>query len=82
MNKYLIGVIILLLAICGVHVLQSSSVLSDKTVNVDLSDLEVKENLIVNQQTSMDKKLFNTTQPDTNAVLVENNSSLDLESPI
>ena len=86
MNKIIIAVIIILLACCGIYAgvtgNTDNTAISKDTLNIDVANLEEMEELVVNEEQNIEKKIFTTNESDTNTILVENNSSLDIKNSI
>ncbi len=82
MNKIIVGIIIVVLALCGIYAVSNSGTSTGEAVSIDSSSLDVQDNLVVNSQENVEKKLYNTDKADTNTVLVENNSSLEIKDSI
>jgi len=82
-KKVIIGIFIVLIACCGVYASLTDftkGLINEEisTPNVDISSLEIKENLVTADSMTTDKKLYTTDKKDVNTILVENNSTLTL----
>lgn len=82
-KKVIIGALVILLACCGVYASLTGLTTGPgndeiSAPNVDLSSLEIKENLVTSESLTTEKKWYTTDKSDTNTILVENNSTLNI----
>lgn len=79
--KIIIGLILVILACCGIYAAFNGNH-SIENSQIDISQLEAENNIIVSEQRNMEKKLFSSDKADTNAILVENNSTLNIKDSV
>ena len=84
--KLIIGIVIVLLACCGIYAgVTGSSDNKDISIDIapiDTANLEESENLVVTGEQDVEKKLYTANESDTNTILVENNSTLNIKNSI
>lgn len=80
MKKVVALIIVALVACCGIYAYQNAIDSSSDNSIVDISKLEIQDNLNINTETNVEKKLYTTNKSDTNAILVENNSTLTISN--
>lgn len=85
-KKIIIGLLLVLLACYGIYAGFNGNNIEKTTsidkAQIDVENLEKMENIAVNEKQNIEKKLFNTDQADTNTILVENNSTLEIKDSI
>lgn len=82
-SKILIGIIVVILACCAIYAGTATfSGSDDNKLLLKTENLEQADNLIVNDEQKVEKKLYTTDKADTNTILVENNSTLDIKKSV
>ncbi len=85
-KKIILGILLVLLACCGIYagVSNNNSIddISVNTAQIDTENLEEIENYAVTENANLEKKLFSTDKPDTNSILIENNTTLDIKNSV
>ena len=77
-KKIIIGIIIVILLCCGVFFAMNNNytnVSKPESISIDESQLQKEDNAIFTDNKQVENKYYSTDKQDTNAILVENNSS-------
>ena len=86
MKKLIIAIIIILFACCGIYAGLTGNTDNNHnsidTPDIDVANLEEMDELVVNEEQNIEKKFYSTNESDTNTILVENNSTLNIKNSI
>jgi len=81
-NKLIYGILLIVVVGCGVLFALNNNSITQPETNIDESQLQKADNNTVTDDVKLENKLYTIDKSDTNALLVENNSTTSITSSL